>query len=87
MLFKQGLSAQSPQTGRLAIVHSASENALDDAKVDHEKKMIIRGHFAGTRAQHYTDRDIEQLREVHAKSYPLINVGPGSSHLDRKQGN
>lgn len=32
------------------------ENALDDANIDHGKKMIIEGHFAGTRAQHYTDR-------------------------------
>lgn len=51
------------------------ENALDDANVDHEKKMIIEGHFAGTRAQHYTDREVEQLREVYAKSYPFIEVG------------
>ncbi len=25
------------------------ENALDDANIDHEKKMVIEGHFAGTR--------------------------------------
>lgn len=51
------------------------ENALDDASIDHEKKVVIEGHFAGTRAQHYTDRDIEELREVYAKSYPFIEVG------------
>ncbi len=51
------------------------ENALDDANIDHERKMIIEGHFAGTRAQHYTDRDIEHLREVYRKSYPFIEVG------------
>ncbi len=41
------------------------ENALDEANVDHEKKMLIEGHFAGTRAKHYTDRDVEQLRDVY----------------------
>ncbi len=54
------------------------ENALDDANIDHEKKMIIEGHFAGTRARHYTDRDIEQLREVYRKSYPFVQLGPTS---------
>ena len=54
------------------------ENALDDANIDHEKKMIIEGHFAGTRAQHYTDRDIEQLRDVYKRSYPFIRIGPFS---------
>lgn len=54
------------------------ENALDDASVDHEKKMIIEGHFAGTRAQHYTDRDIEQLRDVYRSAYPFIHVEPSA---------
>ena len=54
------------------------ENALDDANIDHEKKMIIEGHFAGIRAQHYTDRDIEQLRGVYKRSYPFIELGPFS---------
>ena len=35
------------------------ENALDDANIDHEKKMVIEGHFAGTRARHYTGRDVD----------------------------
>lgn len=51
------------------------ENALDEAKVDHEKKMIIEGHFARTRAQHYTDSDIEGLREIYGSAYPFIRVG------------
>ncbi len=33
------------------------ENAMDDAGVDHERKMMIEGHFAGTRAKYYADRD------------------------------
>ncbi len=51
------------------------ENALDEANIDHEKKMIIEGHFAGTRAKHYTDRDIEQLRDVYRRGYPFIRLG------------
>ncbi len=50
------------------------ENALDEANLDHEKKMLIEGHFAGTRAKHYTDRDVEQLREVYRKAYPFIRL-------------
>lgn len=50
------------------------ENALDEASIDHEKKMIIEGHFAGTRAKHYTDRDLEQLRELYRKAYPFMRV-------------
>ncbi len=61
------------------------ENALDDANIDHERKMIIEGHFAGTRAQHYTDRDIETLREVYRKSYPFIEVEP-ISHTPAEAG-
>ncbi len=61
------------------------ENSLDDANIDHEKKMIIEGHFAGTRAQHYTDRDIEQLRDVYRRSYPFIEVEP-VSHTPAKAG-
>jgi len=51
------------------------ENALDDANVDHEKKMIIEGHFAGTRPKHYADSDVEQLRDVYRKAYPFIRLG------------
>jgi len=50
------------------------ENALDEAMIDHEKKMIIEGRFAGTRAKHYTDRDVEQLREVYRRAYPLVRL-------------
>jgi hypothetical protein len=59
------------------------ENALDDANVDHEKKMVLEGHFAGTRARHYTDRNIEQLREVYKRSYPFIEVGPATHTPDK----
>lgn len=50
------------------------ENALDDANIDHEKKMIVEGHLGGTRARHYTDRDIEQLRDVYKNAYRFIQV-------------
>ncbi len=48
------------------------ENALDEASIDHEKKMIIKGHFAETRAKHSTDRDVEQLRDVYREAYPFV---------------
>jgi hypothetical protein len=50
------------------------ENALDEASIDHEKKILIEGHFAGTRAKHYTDRDIEELRDIYRKAYPFIRL-------------
>jgi len=50
------------------------ENALDDACIDHEKKMMIEGHFAGTRAKHYTHRDAEQLRDLYQKAYRFIEL-------------
>jgi len=50
------------------------ENALDDANIDHEKKMVIEGHFAGTRAKHYTDRDVEELRDVYRRAYPFMKL-------------
>jgi len=50
------------------------ENALDEASIDHENQMLIEEHFAGTRAKHYTDRDIERLREVYRRAYPFIRV-------------
>jgi integrase len=57
------------------------ENALDDANVDHEKKMIIEGHFAGTRAKHYTDRDIEELRGIYHRAYPFFKLSVGQPSL------
>ncbi len=50
------------------------ENALDDASIDHEKKMIIEGHFVGTRAKHYTDRDVEELRDIYRRAYPFMRL-------------
>ncbi len=56
------------------------ENRLDEAKVDYDKKMIIEGHFAGTRAKHYTDRDLEQLRELYRSAYSSIALSPDCDH-------
>ncbi len=50
------------------------ENALDEANIDHEKKMLIEGHFAGTRAKHYTERDLRQLRGLYEKAYQSIKL-------------
>lgn len=60
------------------------ENALDDAGIDHEKKMVIEGHFGGTRAKHYTDRDTEQLRDVYRKAYPFLEL-EDHSNFDAKR--
>lgn len=60
------------------------EDALDRAGVDHEKKMMIEGHFAGTRAKHYTDRDWDQLRTVYRQAYPFIDVEAGSVEVAQK---
>ncbi len=50
------------------------ENALDYANIDHERKMMIEGHFAGTRARHYTDRDLEGLRVLYRSAYRFIDL-------------
>jgi hypothetical protein len=50
------------------------ENALDEAAIDHERKMMIEGHFAGTRAKHYTNRDIEELRGLYRKAFSFITL-------------
>ena len=50
------------------------ENALDEANIDHEKKMIIEGHFAETRAKHYTNRDMEDLRDIYRRAYPFLRL-------------
>jgi site-specific recombinase XerD len=62
------------------------ENALDEAGVDHERKMMIEGHFAGTRAKHYTDRDSEQLREIYKRAYPYIDLEGHDSLRDLASG-
>lgn len=53
------------------------ENALDNARIDHEKKMLIEGHFAGTRSKYYTDRDVEQLRDLYRTAYPFVKLNIG----------
>ncbi|HZY94350.1 MAG TPA: tyrosine-type recombinase/integrase [Candidatus Bathyarchaeia archaeon] len=58
------------------------ENALDQAKIDHDKKMIIEGHFAGTRAKHYTDRDLDELKELYVRAYPFIALTSENSEVN-----
>ncbi len=36
--------------------------------------MIIEGHLAGTRAKHYTDRDVEELRDIYRRAYPFVRL-------------
>lgn len=56
------------------------ENALDEASIDHERKMMIEGHFAGTRARHYTNRDLEELRELYHGAYSFIILVPEATN-------
>jgi integrase len=60
------------------------ENALDRAEIDHEKKMVLEGHFAGTRAKHYTDREWNELRQLYRKAYPFIDVEGSNPELSTK---
>ncbi len=60
------------------------ENSLDAASVDHEKKMILEGHFAGTRAKHYTDRDWDELRAIYKQAYPYISVDTDDTGLGKR---
>lgn len=73
--------------GKLQPVHSLRkyfEKALDDSDIDHEKKMVLEGHFAGTRAKHYSDREWENLRETYAKAYPHIDIDAGDPELEKR---
>jgi len=60
------------------------EDALDKAGIDHEKKMMMEGHFAGTRAKHYTDRDWDELRSLYREAYPHIDVEAASPELQKQ---
>ena len=60
------------------------EDALDAARVDHEKKMMLEGHFAGTRAKHYTDREWDELRKIYREAYPHIDVDAVDTGLGKR---
>ena len=60
------------------------EDALDKAGVDHEKKMMMEGHFAGTRAKHYTDREWDELRSLYREAYPYIDVDAVNPELQKQ---
>lgn len=62
------------------------EDALDRAQLDHEKKMILEGHFAGTRAKSYTGREWDELRDLYAKAYPYIDIEGVNPELETKLG-
>ena len=46
------------------------EDCLDQAGIDHEKKIVLEGHFEGTRAKHYTGREWEDLRPYTGRPTP-----------------
>jgi|SRR5437016_1296198 len=60
------------------------EDALDAARIDRDKKMMIEGHFAGVRAKHYTDREWDELRKLYREAYPHIDVDTANPELDKK---
>jgi len=60
------------------------EDALDGGRIDKDKKAVIEGHFAGTRARHYTTRELETLRHVYLEAYPFINVDSQEPELQRQ---
>jgi len=60
------------------------ENALDKADLDEDRKHILEGHFAGTRAKHYTDRDWDQLRSDYRRAYPYLDVQSGNVEVAQK---
>jgi hypothetical protein len=49
------------------------ESALDKAELDVDKKHLLEGHFADTRAKHYTGREWNELRPLYQKAYPFID--------------
>ena len=57
------------------------EDALDAARIDKDKKAMIEGHFAGTRAKHYTDREWDELRKLYREAYPQIDVDSANPEL------
>ena len=59
------------------------EDALDATRIDKDRKYMIEGHFAGTRAKHYTDREWDELRKLYVEAYPYINVDSQDPELQR----
>lgn len=63
------------------------EAALDKADIDTDKKHVIEGHFAGTRARHYTGREFDELRPLYQKAYPHIDIDSPGPEIESKLGN
>lgn len=60
------------------------ENALDQAGLDHDRKMVYEGHFAGVRAKEYTSRDWDLTVNDFDKSYRHIDPENIESESIRK---
>ncbi len=50
------------------------ENALDRANLDFDKKRLIEGHSTGVRNRHYTDRDVDELRDLYRQAYRFLDL-------------
>ncbi len=59
------------------------ENALDQANLDFDKKRLIEGHSTGVRNRHYTDRDVDDLRQLYQSSYRFLDLS-GKVESDAK---
>jgi integrase len=60
------------------------EGSLDRAEIDDNLKDMLEGHFEGTRAKNYTDREWDNphsIREAYTKAYPFIDLDAGDPQL------
>src|SRR2546425_6001311 len=60
------------------------EGSLDRADIDENVKAMLEGHFEGTRAKNYTDREWDNphgIREAYTKAYPFIDLDAGDPEL------
>src|SRR2546428_3428278 len=60
------------------------EHGLDDAHLDQDVKMLLQGHFSGTRSKHYTEREWDVLRPEYQKAYPHLDIDTGDPELVKK---
>ena len=67
-----------------SFLHHNGYNSLPKTDLRYvSQKMVIEGHFAGTRTKHYTDRDREELRDVYRRAYPFIRLSVAEPVLSK----
>jgi len=60
------------------------EDALDATRIDRDQKYMLEGHFATSRAKHYTDREWSELRKLYIEAYPNIDVEGKDPELQKQ---